>query len=141
MWLIKILIFSDVILGYINTFARSDFINIIIPTIILVIFYTTLNRNVVLNLHVFLIAIAGSLVHDLLWLLFCAGSYAGGSTIDGGNENSLKFFIFITSFVSFLVKIILGVSIWIQKLKYEREDGANKSTQHLNSSANAEFNI
>ena len=43
--------------------------------------------------------------------------------------------MFLTSMASFILKVLLGLSIWIQKLKYERgiEDKDNKSAQ-LNSS-------
>jgi hypothetical protein len=70
MGLIKLFIISLIILGFLNTFVRSDFINIIVPTMILVIFYTSLNKNVVGYLHMFIIAIAATLGYDLLWFLF-----------------------------------------------------------------------
>lgn len=40
---------------------------------ILVIFYTSLNRNVVGYLQMFLIAIAATLGYDLIWFLFSSG--------------------------------------------------------------------
>ena len=73
MGLIKIFIMSLIALGFINSFIRSDFLNIIVPTMILVIFYTSLNRNVVGYLQMFLIAIAATLGYDLIWFLFSSG--------------------------------------------------------------------
>jgi hypothetical protein len=73
MGLIKLFILTLIGLGFINSFIRSDFINIIVPTIILVIFYTSLNRNVVGYLQMFLLAIAATLGYDLLWFLFSSG--------------------------------------------------------------------
>ena len=72
MGLIKIFIIISIVLAFINTFIRSDFINIIVPTIIVVIFYTSLNSNTVGNLKLFLILIAGALGYDILWFLFSA---------------------------------------------------------------------
>jgi hypothetical protein len=39
---------------------------------------------------------------------------------DEGKENGLKLFVFFCSLISIIVKVLLGLSIWIQKLKYER---------------------
>ena len=69
MWLIKIFIFLNIILGYVNTFARSDFLNIIMPSVILVIFYTSLNKNVIGFLQIFIFAVLGTIVYDTIWFL------------------------------------------------------------------------
>ena len=73
MGLIKLFILLLILLGFINTFERSDFISIMVPTIILVIFYTTLNNNVAKYLQMFLVAICATIVHDLLWIIFSSG--------------------------------------------------------------------
>ncbi len=73
MGLIKIFIISLILFGFVNTFERSDFINIIVPTIILLTYYTTLNRDVMRHLQMFLIAIGATLAYDLLWLFFSSG--------------------------------------------------------------------
>jgi hypothetical protein len=55
--------------------------------------------------------------------------------------------VFVTSFVHLLGKGIVGISIWIQKLKYERgiEDNNttlnNNKNVHLNSSGNGINNL
>ncbi len=72
MGLIKLFIIVLIGLGFMNSFVRSDFINIIIPTIILVVFYTSLNKNVIMSLEMFLYAIFFALGYDLIWFLFSA---------------------------------------------------------------------
>jgi hypothetical protein len=72
MFLIKIFIVVLIILAYLNLFERSDFLNIIVPSLILIIFYTSLNRNVVGILNGFLIAVGGVIAYDLLWFVFSA---------------------------------------------------------------------
>jgi len=69
MGLIKFFIIILVALGFINSFVRSDFINIIVPTLILVIFYTSLNKNVSFYLKTFLYAIIATILYDLIWFL------------------------------------------------------------------------
>ena len=75
MWLIKILIFICYSLGLINTFIKSDFINILVPTFILVIFYTTFHKDQLRNLNLFLIFIGVALGYDLLWFCFSASVF------------------------------------------------------------------
>jgi hypothetical protein len=70
---IKLFIISLILLGFINSFERSDFLNILVPTVILVIFYTTLNNNVSRYLQMFLIAILVTVAYDFLWLIFSSG--------------------------------------------------------------------
>ncbi len=70
---IKLFIITLIILGFINTFERSDFLNILVPTVILVIFYTTLNNNVSRYLQMFLIAIVVTVAYDFLWIIFSSG--------------------------------------------------------------------
>lgn len=48
---------------------RSDFIGIIIPMIIYVIYSTTFKREVLKNINRFIIGISANLAYDLLWLL------------------------------------------------------------------------
>jgi hypothetical protein len=72
MGLIKLILIILIALGYLNNLSRSDFVNIIVPTLILVIFYTSLNSNVIKFLNIFLIMILGALGYDLLWFLFSA---------------------------------------------------------------------
>ena len=94
-----------------------------------------------MSLEIFLYAIAFALGYDLLWFFFSASvwrkyfinsfmqAYSSGNIIDGGKENSVRFFVFLTSMSSLILKILLGLSIWIQKLKHERgiEDKDNKN--------------
>jgi hypothetical protein len=70
---IKLFIISLILLGFINSFERSDFLNILVPTVILVIFYTTLNNSVSRYLQMFLIAILVTVAYDFLWLIFSSG--------------------------------------------------------------------
>jgi len=79
--------------------------------------------------------VGGSLLYDVLWMVFCSSAYSSGTLYDGGYENSVKFLVFVTSLLSFLAKLLLELSIWIQKLKYERGlDDENKAKLNLNSS-------
>jgi len=48
---------------------RSDFIGVIIPIIIYVIYSTTFKREVLKNINRFIIGIGANLAYDLLWLL------------------------------------------------------------------------
>jgi hypothetical protein len=72
MGLIKFLLLLIVVLSFINLFDRSDFINLMLPIVILIIFYTSLNNNVVGYLNLFIIGIAGSFVYDILWFFLAS---------------------------------------------------------------------
>jgi hypothetical protein len=72
MGLIKFLLLLIVMLSFINLFDRSDFVNLMLPIVILIIFYTSLNNNVVGYLNLFIIGIAGSFVYDILWFFLAS---------------------------------------------------------------------
>jgi len=48
---------------------RSDFIGIIIPLIIYIIYSTTFKKEVLKNINRFLISIGANIIYDLIWLL------------------------------------------------------------------------
>jgi hypothetical protein len=70
-WLriLKLLLALNMIITYLNFFARSDFVNILVTGYIYVIVYTTLSTDVVKNLNTFLIALGIALGYDLLWFV------------------------------------------------------------------------
>ncbi len=66
----KICLLVNFIIGVFNTTARSDFINIIVPFGILVILQTAFNANRKKYLRNFVIVMAFSILYDILWFLF-----------------------------------------------------------------------
>lgn len=141
MWIIKLCIVILMIIAFINTLIRSDFISILVPSVIWVVFYTSFNQDINGYLFKFLLLVSGSVVYDILWLFFSGivymvfnvQTYSSGTQYDAGKQNSLKFFVFMTSVLGLLSKITLGFSIWVQRLKHERGLdnpllNANKST-------------
>jgi hypothetical protein len=72
MGVIKLFIFLLIILAYINTLIRSDFINIIVPVYMLIVYSTTLHIDVVSKLNFFLILVGLCLGYDALWFIFCS---------------------------------------------------------------------
>lgn len=82
MGLIKFLLLIFVVLSFINLLDRSDFINFMLPIMILIIFYTSLNNNVVGYLNLFIVCISGSLIYDVIWFFLAASV----------NKNLIKIF-------------------------------------------------
>lgn len=49
--------------------SRSDFIGIIIPMLIYIVFLTTFKNDVLRNLNRFILALGINLAYDLFWIL------------------------------------------------------------------------
>jgi hypothetical protein len=59
-----------------------------------------------------------------------------------GGEASIKFFVLISTIFIIILKCLLALSIWIQKLKYERghdEVASSSTVANSNPNLNPEF--
>ena len=67
----KLALYTLIALSFLNMFARADFINLMLPLYMLVIFISGMTSNNIKSyLLMFLIANTFTLITDLLWLLF-----------------------------------------------------------------------
>ena len=116
-----ILIFSSLslIISYLNLFLKADFVNVLVPLYILVIYFTSINSNLMQNLKQFLYSLFTTLAYDLIWLIFHFSAYTTSSAATAG-EDSLKTYTLMLSIIGIFVKLTLIISTWIQKLKVQR---------------------
>jgi hypothetical protein len=70
LYVVKICLLVNFLIGVFNTTARSDFINIMVPFGILLIISTAFNENKKRHLGNFVIVMGFSLLYDILWFLF-----------------------------------------------------------------------
>lgn len=70
LYITRILLYTSIILSFLNMFIRADFINMLIPVYILAIFSSSFSSKLLDNLKIFLIAATVTLGTDLLWLIF-----------------------------------------------------------------------
>jgi len=117
-WLsiVKISLFVLIGLSLFNLFTRADFINILIPVYILATLSTSMSDKMFSNLQIFVIASTVTLIFDLLWLIFRDST----NVADAGGEDTIRRVVYFTSIVTFIVKILTTVALWIVKLKIER---------------------
>jgi hypothetical protein len=117
-WLsfIKIFLYILIVISFFNMFVKADFINMMIPIYILATLSTSMSDKMLVNLQIFVTASAVTLITDLLWLLFRDST----NVADAGGENSIRRIVYFTSLVSFVVKILVTISLWVVKLKVQR---------------------
>lgn len=114
--LTKLLLYASIVLSFFNMFVRADFVNMLIPVYILAMFSTSFSSKLGDNLKVFLFASLFTMITDVLWLVFRDSTNAS----DAGGEDSIRRFVYFTSLISFVIKVVLCLSLWIQVLKTER---------------------
>jgi hypothetical protein len=103
-------------LSLFNLFTRADFINILIPLYILATLSTAMSDKMFSNFQIFITASTVTLIFDLLWLIFRDST----NVADAGGENTLRRFVYFTSMVTFVVKTMTTITLWVIKLKIER---------------------
>lgn len=113
--------------------ARSDFIGLLIGIYVFVLFVYQDKLEILDNMKRYLIINSISTVYDLCWLAVHLKGYWSGSKYDYA-EIGLKKYTYFFSFLNFLVKIVLLVSL---SIKYEK---AKKTYNTLNSIKNKKLN-
>lgn len=116
LFIVKILLLSLIVLSFLNMFIKADFINMLIPVYILAMLSQSMSGKMFDNMKSFLIFTTFTLITDLLWLIFRDST----NISDAGGENGVRKFVYFTSIISFIVKVVLVFSLWIVKLKLER---------------------
>jgi len=89
--------------------------------------YFTVSSNPVYHLNIFLRIIGALLVYDIIWSAISSEVWINLILInyknpEGNVETALRYFTGIVSVISFFVKIILFMSVFVKKLKYLRND-------------------
>jgi ribose/xylose/arabinose/galactoside ABC-type transport system permease subunit len=87
---------------------RSDFVNLTICTTALFMMYNTdrISRSI---FRVLVLGIIISLAYDLLWFFLKHSEFAEDSKADGGMEASLRKFVLMLSYVSFILRVRIFV--------------------------------
>jgi len=70
LFLIRICLYSLIVLSFLNMFTRADFINMLLPVYMIAMFSTSFGSKMLENLKLFLIAATLTLGTDFLWLFF-----------------------------------------------------------------------
>lgn len=127
--IIRLLIFAIFLGSFINLLSSCDFVTIIILTYITLIFYTTFNQNQLYNLTIFMTLSLINIGLDILSFFML-----GKVTYDGGAESTIRGFVSLISFCSFIAKVLLALIFWMNKLKAQKGENEplNTSQQQLN---------
>lgn len=64
----------------------------------------------------------GAVIYDLLWIIFHYSGYWDGNEYEQA-EIALKKWTYFFSFLSFIIKFVLLISVWIS---YDKISGKNK---------------
>ncbi len=117
------LILLTLIFSLFMSVIRSDFVGIIIPIIIFLIYQTTFKQEVLKNINRFIMAISGNIAYDLLWILINLKVITfliqakSGQSFNGNSHSSLYSLVYFVAFISFILKIILLGTLFIIKKK------------------------
>ena len=107
------MMYSLIVLSLIiSILARGDFLGIIIGVYVFVLFVYKNNYEAAETLLLFLKINAGACGYDFLWLLFHYKGYWSGNEWEH-SEIGLKRVTYFFSFLSFIVKVCLLVSVYM----------------------------
>ena len=142
--IIRLLIFAIFLGSFINLLSSCDFVTvslllsqIIILTYITLIFYTTFNQNQLYNLTIFMTLSLINIGLDILSFFMLGVNFSSLNqkvTYDGGAESTIRGFVSLISFCSFIAKVLLALIFWMNKLKAQKGENEplNTSQQQLN---------
>jgi hypothetical protein len=96
----------------VSLLARGDFLGLLISIYIFVLFIYQANFTTLDHLKSYLKINLAAILYDVMWLIFHFSGYWSGNEYEHA-EISLKKWTYFFSFVSFLVKVALLVSVYI----------------------------
>jgi hypothetical protein len=93
-----------ILLTFFTLLERSDFLNLFLSIIIMVLFFLDKNSDIDKYLQPLILTIGGTLIYDFIWFISQFGSFMA----DGNNpEIGLKRLIYIISLINFAIKALL----------------------------------
>jgi len=100
----QLLMMVLILLTFFTLLERSDFLNLFLSIIIMVLFFLDKNSDIDRYLQPLILTIGGTLIYDFIWFISQFGSFVA----DGENpEIGLKRLIYIISLVNFSIKALL----------------------------------
>jgi len=104
--------------------ARGDFLGILLAIYIFILFIFQGNYDSKNQLKKFIYINLGAVIYDLMWIIIHYTGYWDGNKYQQA-EITLKKWTYAISFIIFMVKTTLLVSVWIHYDKLK--SGANKA--------------
>jgi len=102
--LTQLLMIILIISSFFTLLERSDFLNLFLSIIIMVLFFLDNNSDIGKYLQPLILTIGGSLIYDFIWFITQFGSFM----TDGNNpEINLKRFIYFVCLGNFVIKACL----------------------------------
>lgn len=112
-----------VILSFISLLERSDFVNLFISVILVILFIYDQSNDVLKYLQPLIITIEVSLAYDFLWILLQYSNFWKGTS--GDLELTLKRVTYFLCIANFVVKIILISTLTALKNKKQKASSKN----------------
>ena len=112
-----------VILSFISLLERSDFVNLFISVILVILFIYDQSNDVLKYLQPLIITIGVSLAYDFLWILLQYSNFWKGTS--GDLELTLKRVTYFLCIANFVVKIILISTLTALKNKKQKASSKN----------------
>ena len=112
-----------VILSFMSLLERSDFVNLFISVILVILFIYDQSNDVLKYLQPLIITIGVSLAYDFLWILLQYSNFWKGTV--GALELTLKRVTYFLCIANFVVKIILISTLTALKNKKQKASSKN----------------
>ena len=112
-----------VILSFMSLLERSDFVNLFISVILVILFIYDQSNDVLKYLQPLIITIGVSLAYDFLWILLQYSNFWKGTV--GDLELTLKRVTYFLCIANFVVKIILISTLTALKNKKQKASSKN----------------
>lgn len=106
--------------------ARGDFLGILLSIYIFVLFIYEGNYESQPQLKKFITINFAAVIYDLVWIIIHYGGYWGGNKYDQA-QLGLKRWTYAISFIIFIVKVTLLVSVWIHYDQILSKNAGRKS--------------
>lgn len=115
----------------VSLLARGDFLGILIGIYVFILFLYQGGYETAKELKRYLQINFAAVIYDLLWIIFHFSGYWNGNEYEHA-ELSLKRWTYFFSFLNFLVKIVLLISVWISYDKVSNsKKGGKKSLKQV----------
>ena len=106
--------YAFILLSTLVMFMRPDFPSVCLAGVILL--YVGIRENTGSTLKIIALSILGSVVFDLIWLLFNMGSFASNQLGDGAENGVRRISLFLT-FINIVFKIGVSFVYWRKAIK------------------------
>ena len=120
----QLLMMILIVSSFFTLLERSDFLNLFLAIIILVLFFLDKNSNIEKYLQPLILTIGGSLIYDFLWFIIQFGTFF---TDWNDPEINLKRLVYLVSLGNFLIKacLIKGLNDIKRKKLYSHFNSGN----------------